>query len=85
MSILDECRVLAAEPGDEKRLEELRLEPYFQRLLGSMVRELDGKKEQLSAVDLTELTGTSKAVKLQGEIAGMARYLDLLTEGTESE
>lgn len=75
------------EPGkvDFAGLKEARRQEWFRSYLGQIARELEGKRQQLLAADLVTEIGTKLALKLQGEIAGMARILDLLTEEDLSE
>ena len=70
---------------DGKKKAGILLESFYQRMLGSLQREVDGKKQQLANVDLAKESGLLDAVRLQGEIAGMARFLDVLTEIPEEE
>lgn len=78
-------QLTAPDRTDREAMVDLLGQGFFRRTLGAMVRELEGKKAQLSVVDLSEESGLLKAVKLQGEIAGMWRFLGLLTEKEETE
>jgi len=83
MSDFRSCEEPTASDG-KKRAETLD-EGWYQRMVGSLQREVDGKKQQLANVDLAEESGRLKAVKLQGEILGMSRFIDVLTEIPEEE
>lgn len=71
--------------SDGKKKAEILDEGWYQRMLGSLQKEVDGKKQQLANTDLAEESGRLKAVKLQGEISGMSRFLDVLTDIPEEE
>lgn len=59
------------------------------RLLGSSAflkaarlikEEMDGKRRALQMTDFSQMQGIHQAVKLQGELVGLERFLDALAE-----
>jgi hypothetical protein len=91
MKFLEECKDLAnaaligqEQKNDDSDFAATRNSRAFKRRLGQLALEVEGKTQQLQAANLSDDKGVREALKLQGEVAGLKRCLDLMLEGIEN-
>lgn len=91
MKFLEECKDLAEAElqgqllrDDEADFAAARNSRAFKRRLGLLALEVAGKTQQLQTANLSDEKGVRDALKLQGEVAGLKRCLDLMLEGIEN-
>lgn len=69
--------------SEAKELGEVLNNRSVKMKLGQLTLEIEGKLQQLQVVDLSDEQGVRNALKLQGEVTGMKRCLDLFLEGSD--